>query len=62
MQIFKSSGMDDRLRKPRPAMAGSECIRDLCKRTGTGGVPWIADQIEFTVNVSLSYPFAVLLR
>ena len=23
--------MNDRLRKPRPAMAGSECIRDRCK-------------------------------
>jgi hypothetical protein len=39
----------------------SECIRDRCKRTGTGRMLRIAEQIEFTVNILLSYPFAVLL-
>ena len=39
----------------------SECIRDRFKRTGIGQALRIAEQIEFAVNVILSYPFAVLL-
>jgi len=32
------------LRNPGPARAGSECIRDRCKRTGIGTVLWIVKQ------------------
>jgi hypothetical protein len=38
-----------------------ECIRDRCTRTGTGRVLEIAKQIEFSVDVLLSFRVAVLL-
>jgi hypothetical protein len=39
----------------------SECIRDCCKRTGIAPVMLIAGQIQFSDDVLLSYPLAVLL-
>jgi len=38
-----------------------EWIRDRCKRTGIGWISQIANKFQFSVNVLVKYPFAVLL-
>ena len=48
--------MNDRSRKPDPALAGSEGDRDRCQRTGTGPVLRIAKQTRFLANVLLNIP------